>query len=118
MPQPFSLAMIVDDDPDIGLAARLALRDLFTETLVLDSPDRMAAALAERSPDVILLDLNFARGATDGAEGFAALSRIAEQDPDAAVVVIKAHGGVAIAVDAIKRGATDIVSKPWSNAWR
>ena len=112
---PYKLAIIVDDDADIALAARLALRDLFAETLVLDSPAELERILAERAPEVILLDLNFARGATDGAEGFAALSRIVAQDPDVAVVVITAHGGVAIAVDAIKRGATDFVSKPWAN---
>ena len=66
-------------------------------------------------PDVILLDLNFERGATDGAEGFRWLPRILDKDPDAAVVIITAHGGLTIAVEAIKRGATDFVAKPWSN---
>lgn len=112
---PFDLAVVVDDDADIALAARLALRDTFVETVALGSPDQLPALLAERAPDVILLDLNFARGATDGAEGMAALARIVAQDPDVAVVVITAHGGVAIAVDAIKRGASDFVSKPWAN---
>lgn len=111
----FPLAIVVDDDPDIGLAARLALRDLFDEVLSLDRPDRLPALIAERAPDVLLLDLNFARGATDGREGFEWLDRVVSADPDLAVVIITAHGGVVIAVKAIKRGATDFISKPWAN---
>ncbi len=115
MTQPFDLAIVVDDDPDIALAARLALRDLFAEVIAVGDPATLPGLLAARSPDVILLDLNFARGATDAAEGFAWLGRIVAADPDIAIVIITAHGGVAIAVDAIKRGATDFVSKPWAN---
>lgn len=111
----FDLAVVVDDDPDIGFAARLALRELFTEIVTLSDPSALMELLDTRSPDAILLDLNFERGATDGAEGFAWLGRIVERDPQVAVVIITAHGGVAIAVDAIKRGASDFVSKPWSN---
>jgi DNA-binding NtrC family response regulator len=112
---PFALALVVDDDPDIGLAARLALRDLFAEVQALTAPATLPDVIAARAPDVLLLDLNFARGATDGSEGFEWLGRIVAADPDLAVVIITAHGGVAIAVDAIKRGATDFVSKPWAN---
>ncbi len=112
---PFKLAVVVDDDPDIGLAARLALRGLFTEVQVLSAPDGLAEIVAGRAPDVLLLDLNFARGATDAREGFEWLGRVVAADPELAVVIITAHGGIQIAVEAIKRGATDFVSKPWAN---
>ena len=111
----FNLAVVVDDDPDIGLAARLALRDLFERVETLDSPAALLPLLKEETPDAILLDLNFERSATDGREGLDYLARIMEQDPDAAVVIITAHGAVSVAVEAIKRGASDFVAKPWSN---
>src|SRR6185369_5565368 len=111
----FNLAVVVDDDPDIGLAARLALRDLFERVETLDSPAALLPLLKEETPDAILLDLNFERSATDGREGLDYLARIMEQDPDSAVVIITAHGAVSIAVEAIKRGASDFVAKPWSN---
>lgn len=111
----FNLAVVVDDDPDIALAARLALRGLFERVETLDSPAELLPVLSRESPDAILLDLNFERGATDGREGLGFLSRIMEQDPDAAVVIITAHGAVSIAVEAIKAGASDFVAKPWSN---
>jgi DNA-binding NtrC family response regulator len=111
----FDLAVIVDDDPDIALAARLALRDLFKEIDTLPSPQALPEFVKSRSPDAILLDLNFERAATDGSEGLDYLARIMSEDPEAAVVIITAHGAVSVAVEAIKRGASDFVAKPWSN---
>ena len=115
MTPPFSLAVVVDDDPDIALAARLALRDLFERVETLSSPAQLMPLLKEGTPDAILLDLNFERGATDGREGLKFLGRIMAEDPDAAVVIITAHGAVSIAVEALKAGASDFVAKPWSN---
>lgn len=113
--KPFELAVIVDDDADVLLAARLLLRDLFAEVIAVESPETAFAQTAGRNPDVILLDANFARGATDAAEGFEWIGRFVARDPEAVIVMITAHGGVQIAVEAMKRGATDFVSKPWSN---
>lgn len=115
MEEAFDLAVIVDDDPDIALAARLALRDLFKEIATLPSPQELPEFVKSRAPDAILLDLNFERAATDGSEGLDYLARIMAGDPEAAVVIITAHGAVSVAVEAIKRGASDFVAKPWSN---
>ena len=115
MTSPFSLAVVVDDDPDIALAARLALRDLFERVETMSAPADLLALLDKETPDAILLDLNFQRGATDGREGLNFLGKIMSQDPDAAVVIITAHGAVSVAVEAIKAGASDFVAKPWSN---
>jgi len=111
----FDLAVVVDDDPDISLAAKLALRDMFERIEALPSPAELLPFLKRESPDAILLDLNFERAATDGREGLDTLGRIMNEDPDAAVVIITAHGAVSVAVEAIKRGASDFVAKPWSN---
>src|SRR4051794_8033598 len=111
----FGLAIVVDDDPDIALAARLALRGMFERVETLTSPAELIPLLEKETPDAILLDLNFERGATNGREGLDFLGRIMAQDPDAAVVIITAHGAVSIAVEAIKAGASDFVAKPWSN---
>ena len=112
---PFELAVVVDDDPDIALAARLALRGMFNRVETLSSPTELLPLLDRESPDAILLDLNFERAATDGREGLQYLGQIMDKDPDSAVVIITAHGAVSIAVEAIKRGASDFVAKPWSN---
>jgi DNA-binding NtrC family response regulator len=111
----FSLAVVVDDDPDIALAARLALRDMFERVETLSSPAELLPLLKSESPDAILLDLNFERARTDSREGLEYLGKVMDIDPDAAVVIITAHGGVSVAVEAIKAGASDFVAKPWSN---
>ena len=115
MAETFNLAVVVDDDPDIALAARFALRDMFDRVETLSSPAELLPLLKTQSPDAVLLDLNFERAKTDGREGLDYLAKIMEIDPDAAVVIITAHGGVAIAVEALKAGASDFVAKPWSN---
>jgi len=111
----FGRCIIIDDDPDILLSARLLLRDLFAEVAAFQDPPAALAAMDAELPDVILLDANFGRGATDAAEGFRWLSEILKRDPQAVVVMITAHAGIGVAVEAMKRGATDFVSKPWSN---
>jgi DNA-binding NtrC family response regulator len=111
----FARCIIIDDDPDILLSARLLLRDLFADVAAFQSPEEAIAAMEAELPDVILLDANFGRGATDAAEGFRWLGEILKRDPQAVVVMITAHAGIGVAVEAMKRGATDFVSKPWSN---
>ena len=108
-------ALIIDDDADVALSARLLLRPLFGAVIVAHDPAELPALMAAHDPDVILLDMNFARGQSSGAEGFKALEVIRARDQGAVVVVITAYGGVNIAVEAMKRGATDFVTKPWDN---
>jgi len=59
--------------------------------------------------------MNFGPGRSSGDEGFHWLAEIMKIDPEAVVIMITAHGGVNIAVEAMKMGATDFVSKPWQN---
>jgi DNA-binding NtrC family response regulator len=111
----FARCIIIDDDEDILLSARLLLRQLFREVSTFQAPAEALAAMRGTPPDVVLLDANFGRGATNAAEGFHWLGEILKADPQAVVVMITAHAGLQIAVEAMKRGATDFVSKPWSN---
>jgi DNA-binding NtrC family response regulator len=65
--------------------------------------------------DVILLDMNFTKGEHDGEEGLYWLAQILQTDIHAIVILITAYGEVDLAVQAIKKGATDFVLKPWKN---
>ncbi len=107
--------LIVDDDHDILIAARLLLKRHFPFVRTESDPAVLPRLLEECTFDVILLDMNFAVGASSGAEGLAWLERILKADPSAAVILITAYGDVDIAVEAMKRGAADFVVKPWSN---
>ena len=107
--------LVVDDNPDILLAARLLLRSHVAEVQIESDPRRIPEWMESRGFDVILLDMNFTRDVTSGEEGFAWLERILAIDPQVVVVLTTAFGGVDTAVQAVKAGATDFVLKPWQN---
>ncbi len=107
--------LVIDDDEDILTAGRLLLKRHYEPVHTTSDPAEIPALLAATDYQVILLDMNFGPGASDGQAGFHWLSRILEIDPDAVVVLITAHGGVELAVEAMKQGATDFVAKPWEN---
>ncbi|MEM9530442.1 MAG: sigma-54 dependent transcriptional regulator [Pseudomonadota bacterium] len=107
--------LIVDDDEDILTAGRLLLRRHFARVVTCPDPDRIPDLLAERPFDAVLLDMNFGPGESSGRQGLEWLSKIRKLDPNLVVVMITAHGSVDNAVEAMKRGATDFVAKPWQN---
>ena len=108
--------LLVDDDPDVLTTARLLLTREDFKVLTAHTPLEAFDLMAGTSVDAVLLDLNFSRGATSGEEGLTGLRDILVQDPDAVVVVMTGHSGVAIAVEAMRAGAADFISKPWTNA--
>ena len=106
--------LILDDDPDVALAARLALRRLGA-VAVRHSPAELTAALDEIAPDVLLLDMNFTPGASDGATGLALLREVMARRNPPRVIVMTAYAEVELAVQALKSGAVDFITKPWPN---
>ena len=108
--------LILDDDPDVGTAARLLLQRRVGAVRVLQRPAELAAALDAETPAVLLLDMNFAPGQTDGEHGLALLRQAVARVDAPAVVVMTAYAEVALAVQALKLGAFDFVTKPWNNA--
>lgn len=107
--------LVVDDDPDILLAAEMVLKGEFGSVQTLDSPRQLPALLESRSFDAILLDMNYAMGVTSGEEGLNWLRHIRQQAPETNVVLMTAYGGMSLAIQAIKQGASDFVVKPWDN---
>lgn len=107
--------LIVDDDEDILVAGKLLLKRHFSKVSTLNIPNHIPNMMAQENYDAILLDMNFGPGESSGEEGFYWLSEIMKIDPEAVVIIITAHGGVNVAVEAMKLGATDFVSKPWQN---
>jgi len=114
-PAPEGHILFVDDDEDVLKAARMALGRHGMRVTTARHPAEAWSVLAAGPVDVILLDLNFSRGATTGEEGFQCLTDVVAQDPDAVVVVVTGHSGVNIAVAAMRAGASDFVMKPWRN---
>jgi DNA-binding NtrC family response regulator len=113
---PDATVLILDDDADVGTAARLLLRQSVGAVRVLQQPGDLAAALDADKPAVLLLDMNFAPGQTDGEQGLALLRQTVARADAPAVVTMTAYAEVDLAVRALKLGAFDFVTKPWNNA--
>lgn len=107
--------LIVDDDADVLLAAKLLLKRHFKQVDIEKNPARIPFLIGNGQYDLILLDMNFTRDVSSGKEGFEWLDRILDLNPRLAVVLITAYGDVEMAVRAMKAGAADFVLKPWEN---
>ncbi|MFM2089396.1 MAG: hypothetical protein RLZZ237_4265 [Pseudomonadota bacterium] len=110
--------LILDDDMDVACAAQLLLRRRYRDGRVdtLSDPAALPALLARATPDVVLLDLNFQPGQTDGAQGLALLDLLRALPRPPSVIAMTAYADVPLAVEALKRGAGDFITKPWDNA--
>jgi DNA-binding NtrC family response regulator len=107
--------LIVEDDPDVLRAARIALAPDAERVETISTVDGLDQILESRPFHVVLLDMNFVSGERSGDAGLNALTLIQAFDPCLAVVLMTAYGGVALAVEALKRGAADFILKPWRN---
>lgn len=107
--------LIIDDDEDVLLAAKMLLKKHAKEVLIEKNPKKIPFLLNNDTYDLILLDMNFSKDITSGKEGFYWLEQILEKDPQAVVILITAFGDVEMAVRSLKAGATDFVLKPWQN---
>ena len=76
---------------------------------------QIETALDENTFDVVILDMNFKAGETDGKVGLSLLKEVKEKSPNSSVIFITAYGEINLAVNAIKLGAFDFLVKPWQN---
>ncbi|WP_105189470.1 sigma-54-dependent transcriptional regulator [Pseudoalteromonas sp. T1lg48] len=107
--------LIIDDQPDVRLSARIALQNQDHHCLEADSPKTALALITQQPIDLILLDMNFTKDTTSGKEGLCFLEQLRQLPKQIAVVVITAYANVELAVQAMQLGACDFVEKPWQN---
>ena len=107
--------LVADDQPDVVEALRLLLKANGFSVVPTSSPAGVLGAVETEDVDVILMDLNYTRDTTSGREGLELLAKLHQLDPQLPVVVMTAWGSVEGAVDAMRSGARDYVTKPWDN---
>lgn len=107
--------LALDDDPLMLHTIRMVLEESFGEIHTLEHPSAALPLLESTDIKVILLDLNFAIGDSDGSEGLAWIKRLKEMRPHVSIIVLTAHGFLDIAVKSLKQGANDFLEKPFSN---
>ncbi|NIJ35448.1 ActR/RegA family two-component response regulator [Sphingopyxis panaciterrae] len=106
--------LLIENDTAVAQAIRLALREI-AELDILTDPAELHASPSFHSYDAALLDMNFQPDQRDGRAGLETIDRLRAADPSLAIVMLTVFGGVAIAVEAFKRGASDFLLKPWRN---
>jgi DNA-binding NtrC family response regulator len=108
--------LVADDDRDVLEAVQLLLRSEKYRVETVTSPAAVLATLSTHDVDVVLMDMNYTRDTTGGAEGLDLLEQIRQVDATLPVVVMTAWGSIEGAVEAVRRGARDYVEKPYDNA--
>jgi DNA-binding response OmpR family regulator len=99
--------LIVDDEPNVRLMFRTALESTGAKISEADGGQAALDTLASTNFDLVLLDLSM-----PGIDGMQTLERMRERGDNTPVVIITAHGTVPHAVEAMKLGAIDFLSKP------
>ena len=107
--------LVADDQPHVLDALQLLLKSHGYRTETVTHPARVLQALKSREFDVVLMDLNYTRDTTAGGEGLELVSQIRSIDENLPLVVMTAWSSVDLAVEAMRRGASDFVQKPWQN---
>ena len=96
-------------------ALRILLKSEGHQTEGVTSLAGVFHALEKKEYALLLMDLNYTRDTTSGQEGLSAISTIQEIDNTLPIVVMTAWATIQLAVDAMKRGARDFITKPWEN---
>ncbi len=102
--------LIVDDEEDIRDLVAGILADEGHETRTAGDSDSALAAIADRAPRLVFLDIWLQGSKLDG---LALLDEIKKLHPELPVVMISGHGTIETAVSAIRRGAFDFIEKPF-----
>ncbi|MDZ4349893.1 MAG: sigma-54 dependent transcriptional regulator [Xanthomonadaceae bacterium] len=110
-----SRVLIADDQSDVLQALRLLLKSEGWACVCVANPAEAIDKAAAESFDAALIDLNYSRDTTSGAEGLDLLARLRRLDAELPVVVMTAWGTIDVAVKAIQAGAADFIEKPWDN---
>lgn len=107
--------LIADDQQHILDALQLLLRNSGFATESVSHPAHVLRMLEAYPFDALLMDLNYTRDTTGGREGLELVSRVRALHQSLPILVMTAWGSVDLAVEAMQRGASDFVQKPWNN---
>ncbi len=107
--------LLADDQRDVLEALRILLKGEGYLTEAVTSLAAVFSALEKKDYALLVMDLNYTRDTTSGQEGLAAIPKIQEIDNTLPIVVMTAWASIDLAVEAMKRGARDFVTKPWDN---
>jgi DNA-binding NtrC family response regulator len=107
--------LVADDQREVREALRLLFKAEGIDVASVDSPRAALDALKKERFGAAVVDLNYTRDTTSGAEGLELLRDIRKLEADLPVIVMTAWGTIDLAVEAMRLGAGDFIEKPWDN---
>ncbi len=108
------MILIIDDDKAIQTSISLLLKQNGYITRCASNPKEAHEIINEHAPELIILDMNFSNNSS-GEEGLKYLSELKAVIPKIPVILITAWASIPLAIEGIKKGAFDFISKPWEN---
>jgi len=100
--------LVVEDDPDIATVLRDRLQAMGYEVVTVEDGQAAVDTLQQATPGLMFLDIELPK-----LNGMEVLKRVAKERPDLPVIVMTAHGTISLAVEAMKEGAADFITKPF-----
>ena len=110
--------LVIDDNTAVLSTLRIVLKSCFSTVVAVADPKLIPALISQGDVDAVLLDMNFGSDRLDGQDGLFWLDRIMNRsglENPPAVVMITAFGDISLAVQSLKKGASDFIQKPWDN---
>ncbi|OGX89073.1 sigma-54-dependent Fis family transcriptional regulator [Hymenobacter lapidarius] len=108
------MLLIVDDDLAVRTSLKLLLKQAGYDAQAVATAPKTLAVVREMPPQLVLMDMNFSL-ATTGADGLALLREVKALAPQVPVILITGWGSIGLAVEGMKAGAAEFVTKPWDN---
>jgi two-component system NtrC family response regulator len=108
------MILIIDDDPAVRSSLSFLLKHAGFETQAVATPQEALDIVRTVAPQLILMDMNFSL-TTSGKEGIQLLRQVKIFQPEVPVILITAWGSISLAVEGMRAGAFDFITKPWNN---
>ena len=108
--------LVIDDNTAVLSTLRIVLKSCFSTVVAVADPKLIPALISQGDVDAVLLDMNFGSDRLDGQDGLFWLDRIINRSGlDNPPAVVTAFGDISLAVQSLKKGASDFIQKPWDN---
>ena len=108
--------LIIDDNDGVRTALEVLFSIHDVHPLTASSPDEGLSLLESERVDLVIQDMNFTEDTTSGDEGVVLFNNIRDRHPELPVILLTAWSNLETAVDLVKAGAADYLSKPWDDA--
>jgi len=100
--------MLLDDEPIVGKRLKPALAKIGCDVEVFEDPKEALERIEQKAFDIVVTDIRM-----DEVDGMQVLERVLEKSPRTKVIMITGYAMMAVAREAMEKGAFDFISKPF-----